>query len=490
MSEQLEETAGAQTIDVEQIMREIREQIKSEDLPSVPEFSEIQATSAVPALDSNLPVQIVTPDNGLLQQLANETQFVLANYTVPYFREMGMGVKSLVKRTVRKLVKPVVLPMNEQQNDLNGHFANAIDAIRGTADYHQGQLNTVQDVLNGMHDELDALSEEASQSALTEARIDDLEVRIDELCKSVGKLEESHGQLDQSIGRLDQSIGQIDQSIGRLDKSFDELTVSAARIIKNRMPIAHQNTPVIQPEIGASEAPVDGEVESATQPTSTVPFDYFAFENAFRGTQSDIMERQRRYIPYFKDKKGKVFDLGCGRGEFLRLMKEEGIPAFGADMYPEYEVVGQMYDIDIHEGDGIAMLENMDEKLGGIFCAQVIEHIGFDAIQKLCQLAYQKLEEGAYIVLETPNPMCVSTFTNAFYMDPTHDKPVHPLLMEHILKSMGFSDVQLLWPDQSLEQLPLISSESIENLEEVNQAITRVSNLLFGSQDYAIVAKR
>ena len=256
------------------------------------------------------------------------------------------------------------------------------------------------------------------------------------------------------------------------------------------MPIAHQSTQVIQPEVGASEALVDGEIESASQPTSTVPFDYFAFENAFRGTQSDIMERQRRYIPYFKDKKGKVFDLGCGRGEFLRLMKEEGIPAFGADMYPEYEVVGQMYDIDIHEGDGIAMLENMDEKLGGIFCAQVIEHIGFDAIQKLCQLAYQKLEEGAYIVLETPNPMCVSTFTNAFYMDPTHDKPVHPLLMEHLLKSMGFSEVQLLWPDQSLEQLPLISSESIENLEEVNQAITRVSNLLFGSQDYAIVAKR
>ena len=73
---------------------------------------------------------------------------------------------------------------------------------------------------------------------------------------------------------------------------------------------------------------------------------------------------------------------------------------------------------------------------------------------------------------------------------PKGDKPVHPLLMEYLLKAIGFSDVQILWPDHSLRQLPFIRSNSIENLWEVNNAIERVSGILFGSQDYAVVATK
>ena len=202
------------------------------------------------------------------------------------------------------------------------------------------------------------------------------------------------------------------------------------------------------------------------------------------------MERQRSYLPYVRNKTGRIFDLGCGRGEFLRLLKEENIPAFGVDTYPEYEITGQMYGIEIGVGDGIEVLENQKEPLGGIFCAQVIEHLGFKNVEKLCRLAYDKLEKGGCLILETPNPMCVSTMTNGFYIDPTHDKPVHPLLMQYMLKSIGFTEVQLLWPDHSLGTLPPIHSEYIDNLEEVNRAIERVSGLLFGSQDYAVIAKR
>ena len=58
--------------------------------------------------------------------------------------------------------------------------------------------------------------------------------------------------------------------------------------------------------------------------------DYFAFENAFRGSEEEIMNRQRRYIEYFRmDSGAKVLDIGCGRGEFLELMRNEGIFAYG-----------------------------------------------------------------------------------------------------------------------------------------------------------------
>lgn len=218
--------------------------------------------------------------------------------------------------------------------------------------------------------------------------------------------------------------------------------------------------------------------------------DYFEFQNEFRGTQNDIMQNQRVYLQYFKGKKGRIFDIGCGRGEFLRLLKEKNIDAFGIDTFEQYKKLGEFHGIDIIIGDGIEYLNDTEEIFGGIFCAQVIEHIGIENIIKLCNLAYKKLENGGCLVLETPNPTCISTMTSAFYIDPTHDKPIHPLLLQYIVKKAGFSDCQIIYPDHSQMPLPLIISEKIENIEEVNNAICRISNLLYGSQDYAIIANK
>ncbi len=111
-------------------------------------------------------------------------------------------------------------------------------------------------------------------------------------------------------------------------------------------------------------------------------------------------------------------------------------------------------------------------------------------MQKLVKLAYDRLETDGYLVLETPNPVCVSAMTNAFYMDPTHDKPLHPLLMQYLLKAAGFRDVQLLYPDHSLPRLPHLQGTGVTNLEEVNRAVDLVSDLVFGSQDYAVAGRK
>lgn len=448
------------TVDVEQIMREIREQAELGDYDPAPSFEEVRAPSVAPAVDPTLPIRIIETDDGRLQQFASEASFVAKHHYVPYYREVGTGLKSLVKRIIRKAGKPIIFPMSEEQNDLNYHLAESTNIAHAIADYHQVQLNRIQDALNGLHNRIGELEALNARLAEQEAHVAQQEARI--------------FQLERSLDDLVQSISRTIQQSQSVSKSTAAVSTSSAPVENSTTTSAYEE----------SEGKLYERVNEAES------FDYFAFENAFRGTQNDIMDRQRVYVPYFKDKSGKVFDLGCGRGEFLRLLKDEGIDAFGADMFPEYEVTGKLYDIDIRIGDGIAMLEQMEEKLGGIFCAQVIEHIGFENIQKLCKLAYDKLEEGAYLVLETPNPMCVSMFTNAFYIDPTHEKPVHPMLMEYLLKMIGFKEVQLLLPEHGLEQLPEIKSDAIENLDEINQAINRVSGFLFGSQDYGIVAKR
>ena len=197
------------------------------------------------------------------------------------------------------------------------------------------------------------------------------------------------------------------------------------------------------------------------------------------------------YLPYFRKSDKPVLDVGCGRGEFLRLMKNHGIQAFGVDLYPEYVVEGELNGLDIRQGDAIQFLKDSTQSFAGIFASQVIEHISFEQLQILCQSAYEKLEDGAYLILETPNPTCLSMFTSSFYIDPTHNKPIHPLTLEYILHEVGFQEVHIVYTQASRQQaLPLIKGDGIQNLDEVNAAITRVSDMLYGSLDYAVIAKK
>lgn len=490
-------TEQAGQIDIEQIMEEIRENAARYEGEPIASFRETVG-------NADFSPAVIRAEGGvapytIYQQISNEAGYLKSHSQIPYYWEMGKGPKGLMKRVVRKLNKCLVLPMSEKQNEYNEHLANGIDAARIVAEQQDQRLNAEQQAIQQLQEQIAQLNQQIEQLNET------IEYQRNELAKQGKELAEHGDELGRhgndlaghgdelaahrnNLGQINQDIPSIRNKLTALDKSTDEIGMSVSRVIRYYLEGLtdgeQQNTPK------AEDGPAADEPAVNENGNTYEGLDYFKFQNDFRGTQSEIMERQKQYLPYFRNRKGKVYDLGCGRGEFLRLLKEEKIPAFGMDTYAEYEVTGKLYDIDIRIGDGIAALEEMNEPLGGIFCAQVIEHLGFRTVEKLCRLAYEKLEEGACLILETPNPMCLSTMTNAFYLDPTHDKPVHPLLMEYLLKAIGFSDVQLVWPDHSLPQLPAIQSGAIDNLDEVNAAIARVSNMLFGSQDYAVIARK
>ena len=96
---------------------------------------------------------------------------------------------------------------------------------------------------------------------------------------------------------------------------------------------------------------------------------------------------------------------------------------------------------------------------------------------------------GGCIIIETPNPTSLSIYTNAFYIDPSHIKPVHPLTLQYFLEKAGFTDVEIIYTEQSrpphsIPELKISGGES----EEFNKAMKKVSDMIFGSQDYAAVA--
>lgn len=244
--------------------------------------------------------------------------------------------------------------------------------------------------------------------------------------------------------------------------------------------------------VTANAESVDGKADSSKQTENTYDnIDYFSFENYFRGSEELIRRRQEIYLPYFEGSK-QVLDLGCGRGEFLELLKEHGIPATGVDFYEEFTIYGRNKGLNIIVGDAIAYLKELPEKVEGIFAGQLVEHLAIEQIIALCKNAYDKLEEGKYLIMETPNPTSLAIYTHAFYIDPSHQRPVHPLTLKYFAEKAGFSDVQILFTESSRleESIPELRGAGIDNLNEFNESMQKVADYLYGSQDYAIIAKK
>lgn len=216
--------------------------------------------------------------------------------------------------------------------------------------------------------------------------------------------------------------------------------------------------------------------------------DYFDFENHFRGKREFVKLAQKQYLKYFIGK-NRVVDIGCGRGEFLELLKEEGINAIGIDTYPHYIEYCKLKGLNAIKNDAIEYLKKVDS-VDGIFASQLIEHLSTEQLIELCKISYDKLEDGAYLVMETPNPTSLAIYTNAFYIDPSHNKPIHPLTIQYFLEKSGFSNVEIIYTEKSRipKKIPELQAEEIKNLDEFNKSMKEIEQMLYGSQDYAVIA--
>lgn len=165
---------------------------------------------------------------------------------------------------------------------------------------------------------------------------------------------------------------------------------------------------------------------------------YADFEDLFRGSEEMIRERQRVYLPLVADH-APVFDAGCGRGEFLDLLAEEGIAFEGVDLDPDMVERARAKGYDgVVLGDLIEVLEEAEPRsLGTIFSAQVVEHLPYEALQKLLALGVEKLKPGGLMIAETVNPHSARAL-KAFWVDPTHQHPLFPEVMLELCETAGY----------------------------------------------------
>jgi SAM-dependent methyltransferase len=176
---------------------------------------------------------------------------------------------------------------------------------------------------------------------------------------------------------------------------------------------------------------------------------YTSLELVLRGSEELIKNRQAKYLPVLEvqdtNRRHPILDVGCGRGEFLSLLRERDIRAVGVDINASDIQRLRKLGYDVHHTDGATYLETLpDASLAGITAFQVIEHLDHDYLRRMLKLAYQKLAPEGLLLLETPNPDCLTAF-RYFYLDPTHVKPIPRYLLAILLRFYGFQELNVFY---------------------------------------------
>jgi len=227
---------------------------------------------------------------------------------------------------------------------------------------------------------------------------------------------------------------------------------------------------------------------------------YLELERRYRGTEEEILDRISVYLPWLKTipAGAPVLDLGCGRGESLALLRDQGIPGRGVDSSARMVALCRERGLDATEGDLFGTLAGLEEgSLGGVVSFHVIEHLPAGSLDRLVRLAYRALKPGGILILETPSPLSLIVAARNFWLDPTHVRPVHPESLKLMYELASFDPVERLdlrpFPDR--ERLPEIDlakvpEEQKQLADKVNRLRDRIDELLFGFQDFGMVGRR
>jgi O-antigen chain-terminating methyltransferase len=177
---------------------------------------------------------------------------------------------------------------------------------------------------------------------------------------------------------------------------------------------------------------------------------YIRFQNKFRGNRELIKERVKVYLPIVEPLKtiypdSLVIDVGCGRGEWLELLKGNGWRALGVDA--NSNMIGLCKELGLNAvlGDAIRYLGTVKSASVSVISGfHIAEHLPFDLLVELMKESYRVLLPGGILILETPNPENYKVGALTFYIDPTHLNLLPPSLLQFLAEDSGFSKSVIL----------------------------------------------
>jgi O-antigen chain-terminating methyltransferase len=211
---------------------------------------------------------------------------------------------------------------------------------------------------------------------------------------------------------------------------------------------------------------------------------YASFEARFRGSRELIIERLQAYAPLLAileqrlQQPWRAVDYGCGRGEWLQLLGERGWEALGVDVNQSMLREAAAQSLQVLRADMNQHVGSLPDRSVALVSAfHVVEHISQEALLEFVRHAARVLQPQGLLILETPNPENVAVGTSNFYIDPTHQRPIPPPLLQFVVEQAGF-----------VAHIVRLNGEPSQGLARTLEDVIRP--LFSRAPDYAVVAIR
>ena len=340
-----------------------------------------------------------------------------------------------------------------------------------------------------------------------ERRITEVLARVEGLETARARHEETHAKQEE-LHAKQEDLGRTNQTVEELKRQTREqqaLTGQWSEQLKGdlrqadrylhqtRMQLALQErrltTLFLETRRAAAEVP--GETGSGGQGDGVTPITdpiYVEFEDLFRGGRDEIKQRFEVYIPRLKDARlghpeMAVLDLGCGRGEWLELLRDEGLTGSGVDMNLTMVEECRTRGLLVTAGEAIRHLRSLPAGSRGVVTGfHIVEHLPLADLLALLDETSRVLRPGGMAIFETPNPSNLRVSAETFYLDPTHRNPLPKDLLKFVAEARGLCDIEVL----PLHPYP----ESYRLVDDGRPATRLLNQLLFSEQDYAVIGRK
>ncbi|NEX21823.1 class I SAM-dependent methyltransferase [Thiorhodococcus mannitoliphagus] len=210
-------------------------------------------------------------------------------------------------------------------------------------------------------------------------------------------------------------------------------------------------------------------------------------EGKHQGAGGDLLSSQRSYLPFIRQATpdpaaADVLDIGCGCGDWLALLKQEGFRAVGVDSNPDRVAAARRAGLQVHEADLFEYLKSIqDRALAAITAFHVVQSLPVESLPVLFAEALRVLRPDGVLILETPNPENLQVSGYSFWLDPAHVRLLPPPLLQHLVGHAGFIEQRI----ERVNPWPQYRPADQDRDELAN----RLNRLLYCGQNYALIAR-
>jgi SAM-dependent methyltransferase len=331
-----------------------------------------------------------------------------------------------------------------------------------------------------------------------QSRLDQIEIRQKDFEVSQANL--FQGLLEQSenaknVIPMIQTVDRLNETRTRkliLDAKLEQehqLMTQVGKLIDDALVQLRRDLDGIRAMVGTSgqvsRSLVDAQV---VEPQNIDDALYVSLEDRFRGDKATVIERQSEYLQYVVSvatSNSPVLDLGCGRGEWLQLLRQEGIPSHGVDGNDAAVAECLNLGLDVKHSELLtALKETSSQSIGAVTMFQVLEHLPFNVVIDVLRESLRVLIPGGVFIGEIPNCETLRVGASTFWIDPTHQRPLYPAVLEFLASQVGYKSVEgryssPLSPPLELNEVP----------EEISSVLRELHYRVNGPGDFAIIAK-